>query len=301
MAVLRLNPALVKTRVHAGAPAECQTGPAADCGNALGDWALALAHTRPQKLIVAVSSVTRWAYALPAAPLHTLTQRFGPALLQALLALGVPPDRARTEVQQSEPWLTGRGIDRGVSTHLRQYAESVGWAAGEGLGLGAINTRLSEHLTRRPREGYPAEEVLRLLGGNPGLVVQRQKDKHDQWRKAFDHAQAQIGREEVHIPVSLALPDQPRLEAAHQAAILLMRLPHDDGVSGPPSRTGNPRGRWIPRTLVIDFSDVDSATPIFARALLDEVAALGVASLHLANAEPGVLEAFERVARDTPR
>ena len=41
MAVLRLNPTLAKTRVHAGAPAECQTGPAADCGNALGDWARA--------------------------------------------------------------------------------------------------------------------------------------------------------------------------------------------------------------------------------------------------------------------
>ena len=143
--------------------------------------------------------------------------------------------------------------------------------------------------------------MLRLLGGNPALVVQRQKDKSDQSRKAYDHAQAQIGREEVHIPVALALPDQPRLEAAHQAAILLMRLPHDDGLSGPPSRTDNPRGRWIPRTLVIDFSDVDSATPTFARALLDEVAALGVASLHLSNAEPGVLEAFERVSRDTSR
>ena len=301
MTTLRLNPALAKACHVPDAQRTGKAPPAPPCGNALGDWALALVHTRPQKLVIAVSSRTHWAFCLPYAPMPTLQSRFGPALLQALLSLGVPPDRARAEIDHSEPWILGRGIDRSTVGHLTQYRHSVTWAAGEGLSLGAINARLADHLVLRPREGYPAEEVLRLLGGNPALVAQRQNDKSDQWRKAYDHAQAQIGREEVHIPVALALPDQPRLEAAHQASILLMRLPHDDGVSGPPSRTGNPRGRWIPRTLVIDFADVDSASPTFARALLDEVATLGVHSLHLANAEPGVLEAFERVSRDTSR
>ncbi len=295
MATLRLNPALAKAKAwqHADAARSGPRLPALDAGNALGDWALARVHSRPHTLIVAVSCATRWAFALPAAPLPTLLSRFGPALLQSLLALGVPPDRARHEIDRSEPWQLGRGIDRSVARHLTQYAESVVWAAGEGLGLGAINARLSDHLILRPREGYPAEEVLRLLGGNPALVMQRQQDQQDQWRKAYDHAQSQIGREEVHIPVALALPDQPRLEAAHQAAVLLMRLPHDDSVIGPPGHTGQPRGRWIPRTLVIDFADVDSATPSFARALLDEVATLGVSSLHLTNAAPAVVQAFE--------
>ena len=44
---------------------------------------------------------------------------------------------------------------------------------------------------------------------------------------------------------------------------------------------------------MIDFADVDSATPSFARALLDEVATLGVSSLHLTNAAPAVVQAFE--------
>jgi len=300
MTTLRLNPALAKACHVPDAPRTSATTPAPSPGSALGDWALALVHTRPQKLVIAVSGVTRWAFALPYAPMPTLHRRFGPALLQALLSLGVPPDRARAEIDHSEPWVLGRGIERSVVAHLTQYRESVTWASGEGLSLGAINARLADHLVSRPVTGYPAAEVLRLLGGNPELVAQRQKERGESWRAAYDHAQAQIGREEVHIPVALALPDQPRLEAAHQASILLMRLPHDDGVSGPPSRTSNPRGRWIPRILVIDFADVDSATVTFARALLDEVATLGVSSLHLANAVPAVLEAFEEVSGRSP-
>lgn len=296
MTILRLNPALAKACHLPDPPRKDVAGPAPESGNVLGDWALALVHARPQKLVIAVSHVTHWAFCLPYAPMPTLQSRFGPALLQALLSLGVPPDRARTEVDLSEPWQLGRGIDRRTVAHLTQYRHSVSWAAGEGLGLGAINARLADHLILRPITGYPAAHVLRLLGGNPDLVAQRQQEKGAQWQAAYDHAQAQIGRAEVHIPVALALPDQPRLEAAHQASILLMRLPHDDGVSGPPHRTGNPGGRWIPRTLVIDFAEVDSATPAFARALLDEVATLGVASLHLANAVPAVLEAFEQVS-----
>jgi hypothetical protein len=209
---LRLNPALAKACHVPDAPRTGTAPPAPPCGNALGDWALALVHTRPQKLVIAVSSRTHWAFCLPYAPMPTLQSRFGPALLQALLSLGVPPDRARAEIDHSEPWILGRGIDRSTVGHLTQYRHSVTWAAGEGLSLGAINARLADHLVLRPREGYPAEEVLRLLGGNPALVAQRQNDKSDQWRKAYDHAQAQIGREEVHIPVALALPDQPRLE-----------------------------------------------------------------------------------------
>ncbi len=300
MTTLRLNPALAKACHLPEQPRGAAMAPTPPPANALGDWALALVHTRPQKLVIAVSSVTRWAFALPYAPRPTLHSRFGPALLQALLALGVPPARARAEIDLSEPWRLGRGIDRSLVGHLTQYRHSVSWAAGEGLGLGAINARLSDHLMMKPHTGYPAADVLRLLGGNPDLVAQRQQERGALWRAAYDHAQAQIGREEVHIPVALALPDQPRLEAAHQASILLMRLPHDDGVSGPPHRTDNPGGRWIPRTLLIDFADVDSATPAFARALLDEVATLGVSSLHLANAVPAVLEAFEDVAGRDP-
>ena len=301
MATLRLNPALAKAAHLTEAPRGRPSVDAPPPGNVLGDWALARVHARPQMLIVAVSAATRWAFALPAAPLASLTQRFGPALLQALLALGVPPDRARQELERSEPWQLGRGIDRSVSRHLTHHAQTVAWAAGEGLGLGAINARLSDHLILQPRRGFPAEEVLRLLGGNPALVTQRLQDQADQWRQAYDYAQAQIGHDEVHIPVALALPDQPRLEAPHQASALLMRLPHDETFGGAPGGTGASRGRWIPRTLVIDFADVDSATPGFARTLLHEVAALGVASLRLANAGPAVASAFEFLSDDDDR
>jgi hypothetical protein len=268
MTTLRLNPALAKACHLPERPRSAAAVPRPPSGNALGDWALALVHTRPQKLVIAVSNVTHWAFCLPYAPMPTLQSRFGPALLQALLSLGVPPDRARAEVDHSEPWVLGRGIERSAVGHLTQYRHSVTWAAGEGLSLGAINARLEE--------------------------------KSENWRAAYDHAQAQIGRDEVHIPVALALPDEPRLEAAHQASILLMRLPHDDSVSGPPGRTSNPGGRWIPRTLIVDFADVDCATATFARALLDEVATLGVSSLHLANAVPAVIEAFEEVSGRGP-
>jgi len=300
MTTLRLNPALAKACHLPEPPRGAAAVPRPPPGNALGEWALALVHTRPQKLVIAVSNATHWAFCLPYAPMPTLQSRFGPALLQALLSLGVPPDRARAEVDHSEPWVLGRGIERSTVGHLTQYRHSVTWAAGEGLSLGAINARLADHMTLKPRAGYPSAQVLRLLGGNPELVTQRQKEKSENWRAAYDHAQAQIGRDEVHIPVALALPDEPRLEAAHQASILLMRLPHNDSVSGPPGRTSNPGGRWIPRTLIVDFADIDSATATFARALLDEVATLGVSSLHLANAVPAVLEAFEEVSGRGP-
>jgi hypothetical protein len=266
---LRLNPALAKACHVPDAPRTGTAPPAPPCGNALGDWALALVHTRPQKLVIAVSSLTHWAFCLPYAPMPTLQSRFGPALLQALLSLGVPPDRARAEIDHSEPWILGRGIDRRTVGHLTQYRHSVTWAAGEGLSLGAINARLADHLVLRPREGYPAEEVLRLLGGNPALVAPApERQERPVAQGPMTMRRHRSGARKCTSRWHWPCPTSPRLEAAHQATILLMRLPHDDGVSGPPSRTGNPRGRWIPRTLVIDFADVDSASPTFARALL---------------------------------
>ena len=130
MTTLRLNPALAKACHVPDAPRTGTAPPAPPCGNALGDWALALVHTRPQKLVIAVSSRTHWAFCLPYAPMPTLQSRFGPALLQALLSLGVPPDRARAEIDHSEPWILGRGIDRSTVGHLTQYRHSVTWAAG---------------------------------------------------------------------------------------------------------------------------------------------------------------------------
>ncbi|MBP8100915.1 MAG: hypothetical protein KAY54_03440, partial [Burkholderiaceae bacterium] len=120
MTTLRLNPALAKACHVPDAPRTGTAPPAPPCGNALGDWALALVHTRPQKLVIAVSSRTHWAFCLPYAPMPTLQSRFGPALLQALLSLGVPPDRARAEIDHSEPWILGRGIDRSTVGHLTQ-------------------------------------------------------------------------------------------------------------------------------------------------------------------------------------
>ena len=297
MSTLRLAPALAKLCHLPTAKPAVVANPSTGL---LGDWALTLVHTRPQKLVIAVSTATRWAFALPSAPLGTLAERFGPALLQALLSLGLPPDRARAEIDRSGPFTLGRGMKPGMASYLTQYSHVTRWASGEGLGLGAINARLADHLILRPRTYIAAEEVLRLLGGNPELVQQRQQAQAEQSRASYDHAQAQIGREEVHIPVALALPGQPRLEAAYQARLVLMRLPHSDGVSGPPGLSGNPRGRWIPRCLVIDFTDVDSATPNFVRALLEEVSTLGVGSVHIANALPAVREAFEAVVGQQP-
>lgn len=248
-------------------------------GSALGPWSLGLVHCRPAKLVVAVSATTRWAVALHAAPLTTLQQRFGPALLQNLLAIGVPPDRARAEVDAHIPTQWALGHDRGVLTHLNQCAADVLWAANDGLSLPSINQRLAERIILKPQAGTPTCEVLRLLGGNPegwspgrGALVQT-------WSETYALMQAQAGQEVVTMPV-LRLLGSERLEARHQAEILMSRLPVDSSRTHATGRAP----RWIPRELVLDLQGIVAVSATFTDVLHTEVSALGLQRLTLVNA-----------------
>lgn len=250
--------------------------PASGSGSALGPWSLGLVHTRPAKLVVAVSAPTRWALALHAAPLATLQKRFGPALLLNLLALGVPPDRARAEVDAHMPleWTTGH--DRGVLTHLTQCAGDVQWAATDGLSLPSINQRLATRIILKPQTGHPGAEVLRLLGGDPAQLRPLFHLKEQEWADAYAMMKAQAGQAVVTMPV-LRLLGSERLEARHQVSILMNWLPVHESrrlSSGQPPR-------WVPGELVLDLDGIESVSAVFAAALQAEASALGLPRITL--------------------
>ena len=247
--------------------------------SALGPWSLGLVHCQPAKLVVTVSAATRWAMALHAAPLPTLSQRFGPALLQNLLALGVPPDRAGAEVDAHEPVQWALGHDRGVLTHLNQCASDVLWAANDGLSLPSVNQRLAERIIMKPQTGAPASEVLRLLGGDADSLAVRLRAQGQTWSENYALMQAQAGKEVVTMPV-LRLLGSERLEARHQAEILMSRLPVDSSRTLATGRAP----RWIPRELVLDLKGIVAVSPAFTDVLRAQALALGLQRLTLVNA-----------------
>lgn len=259
-------------------------------GSALGPWSLGLVHCRPAKLVVAVSANTRWAMALHAAPLATLQNRFGPALLQNLLAIGVPPDRARTEVDVHVSTHWALGHDRGVLTHLNQCAGDVLWASNDGLSLPSVNQRLAERIIIKPKSGVPVDQVLRLLGGNPEGMSFLKRAEGQAWGETYALMQAQAGKEVVTMPV-LRLLGSERLEARHQAEILMSRLP----VDGSRSLASGRSPRWVPRELVLDLQGIEVAGPAFAAALQAEAQALGLRQITLSNALEDVAAQLLRI------
>ena len=263
---------------------------ASAAGSALGSWSFGLVHCRPAKLVVAVSASTRWAMALNAAPLVTLQQRFGSALLQNLLALGVPPDRARVEVDAHAPTQWALGHDRGVLTHLNQCARDVLWAANDGLPLGSVNQRLAERIIIKPQTGFPASDVLRLLGGDVDNIGRLHRARGRDMSETYALMQAQTGQEVVSMPV-LRLLGSERLEARHQANILLSKLPVDERRTLATGRSP----RWVPRELVLDLQGIEAASPTFGAALLAEASALGLQRLTLRNALEEVAAQLQQI------
>ena len=213
------------------------------------------------------------------APVATLQNRFGPALLQNLLAIGVPPDRARAEVDAHAPAQWALGHDRGVLTHLNQCAADVLWATNDGLSLPSVNQRLAERIILKPQTGTSVCEALRLLGGNPDGWHPRKVAEGKAWRENYALMQAQAGQEVVTMPVQRLLGSEG-LEAHHQVEILLNWLPVDASrvlASGRPPR-------WIPRELVLDLQGIELVSPTFTQVLYADALALGLRQISLRNA-----------------
>ena len=248
-------------------------------GSALGPWSLKLVHCRPAKLAVAVSTNTRWALALHAAPLATLKERFGPALLLNLLALGVPPDRARAEVDAHSPIEWALGHDRSVLTHLNYFSNDVLWDNDDGMSLASINQRLADHILLKPKTGVASAEVLRVLGGNPKLQASRSLKLGQDFNETYELMQSQAGEEVVTMPV-LRLMGTERLEAGRQADMLLHRLPVSVGRTLASGRAP----RWVPGELVLDLEGIEAVGPAFTAKLYAQALALGLQRLTLRNA-----------------
>ena len=142
--------------------------PPAPGANSLGDWTLNLLHTRP-KLVVAVSEHDRLGLALEAAPYATLPQRFVDAVLVQLLAIGVPPDQARREVDAMQPRAVTATTPYANRLSLQANLKDYAWLAEIYLAerqatLAEINARLADNLVSiNGKLEFPREFVLNRL------------------------------------------------------------------------------------------------------------------------------------------
>ena len=263
----------------------------------LGPWSLGLVHCQGGKLVVAVSSTTRWAFALAAAPFASLLQRFSGALLQNLIALGVPPDRARAEVDAHAPPQWAGGHDRGTLSHLNQCTRDTLWATHSGLSLPSVNQRLADRIILKPATGYPAAEALRRLGADPDLFGRDRRERAKLAIEDWNTVQKQAGQASVTLQVAKIL-QTGHLEADHQAAILMSHLPRENSIFHSKNSALDQRGnvihpkRWIPQELVLDMQGIQSIGPKFAKALMLECLQLGVAHVALLNGDAGMLQAL---------
>ena len=263
----------------------------------LGPWSLGLVHCQGGKLVIAVSSPTRWAFAVAAAPFASLLPRFGEALLQNLIALGVPPDRARAEADAHSPVQWAVGHDRGTLAHLSQCTRDALWAVNSGLSLPSLNQRLSDRIVIKPVTGYPAVAVLSRLGGDPDRVGrarhQHGKNRQEDWTAM----QAQSGQASITLQVAKILRTG-QLEADYQAVILLSHLPRENSAFHSQKSVLDARGnviapkRWIPHELVLDLQGIATIGPKFAKALRQQCSKLGVARLAVANGDEGLLKSL---------
>jgi hypothetical protein len=136
--------------------------------NRLGNWSLNLLHTRP-KLVVAVSEHDRLGLVLEAAPYATLPQRFVDAVLVQLLAIGVPPNQARREVDAMQPLAftatTPYANRLSLQANLKDYAWLAEiYRAERQATLAEINARLADNLVSiNGKLEFPREFVLNRL------------------------------------------------------------------------------------------------------------------------------------------
>jgi hypothetical protein len=144
------------------------SAPPAPGANRLGDWSLNLLHTRP-KLVVAVSEHERLGMVLEAAPYATLPQRFLDAVLAQLLAIGVPPDQARREVEAMQPLTvtatTPYANRLSLQANLKDYAWLVeDYRAERQASLAEINARLADNIVSiNGKLEFPWKFVLKRL------------------------------------------------------------------------------------------------------------------------------------------
>ncbi|MHB1293094.1 MAG: DUF6933 domain-containing protein [Sulfuricella sp.] len=144
------------------------SAPPAPGANRLGDWSLNLLHTRP-KLVVAVSEHDRLGLVLEAAPYATLPQRFVDAVLAQLLAIGVPPDQARREVDAMQLLTVTSTTPYANRLSLQANFKDYAWLAEiyraeRQATLAEINKRLAENIVSiNGKLEFPREFVLNRL------------------------------------------------------------------------------------------------------------------------------------------
>ncbi|GAP65097.1 hypothetical protein MBSD_n0386 [Mizugakiibacter sediminis] len=139
-------------------------------GNRLGEWTANLIRVSRIQLVIAVNEPTRLGVVLDAAPYAAIPERFGHALFQALIEIGIHPDAAAEEVEAMWPMEIAASSSRSVLGTLNQYAVEVDCdlryrKANSAAGL---TRRLAETIVLSPKDiVFPADRAREAFGLPP--------------------------------------------------------------------------------------------------------------------------------------
>lgn len=138
--------------------------------NRLGEWTANLLRVSRIQWVIAVSEPTRFGVVLDAAPYAAVPERFGHALLHALIWIGIPAETAAAEVEAIVPMQIAASASRLVLGTLNQYA----WQVGCGLRYGTVDSaaelthRLAHTIIPKPEHiRFPADRVREAFGLAP--------------------------------------------------------------------------------------------------------------------------------------
>jgi uncharacterized protein DUF6933 len=144
--------------------------------NRLGEWTANLIRVSRIQLVIAVSEPTRFGVVVDAAPYAALPERFGYALFQALLNIGIPGDVAAQEVESMYPLELAASNSRSVLGTLNQFAWHVECDLQYGMACSAaeLTRRLGDTVVLKPKHiAFPADGVREALGLPP---IERRRD-----------------------------------------------------------------------------------------------------------------------------
>ena len=135
---------------------------------ALGDWYGNLLFTRPVRILLFISEVSRLPVLLPARDLTTLTSRFPSAVSELLQELGVEPTSIAQEREVMSEVVFGTTRSRSILGSLNDFAYHLKWALATEpqLSLCELALKLSEIPSGPLGYEQPREVACRLLGAN---------------------------------------------------------------------------------------------------------------------------------------
>jgi len=148
-----------------------------DSTTSLGDWyAIDIVLNRKQ-FIMCVSSRSRLAVILEAAPYATFTERLSDAVTELLREIGVTETNIQNERIHMDQFFLAKTINKSILGTMNDYRYQLEVVVySERLDLidpGKLSLYLSNTISLALPEGYPRDAALRLFGQEPSRPERR--------------------------------------------------------------------------------------------------------------------------------